>query len=157
MGDLFYASISSSAPVEAQLDMRGYMDVLADAYAVGDQGVGGSPECKASIAKGHATIGVLFGSAKGRERIAELFPGVSAESLKSRDNQLNFAGNGVAAFPAQSNDPSCDAPACNIKSICEIMTSSKGDEVDRLAEVAKAQRSLYSAAGVRGKNSTHSK
>ena len=42
---LIYASASSSAPVEAQVDMTGYNDVTAEAYAVSDEGVGKFDEC----------------------------------------------------------------------------------------------------------------
>lgn len=55
-------------------------------------------------------------------------------------NQASFAGNGVAYFPSQGNDPTCTQPACNIKSICNVMTdASTGDEVQRLSVVAKKQ------------------
>eukprot|EP00755_Sulcionema_specki_P021798 Sspe_Gene.74964::Locus_46842_Transcript_1_1_Confidence_1.000_Length_1086::g.74964::m.74964 len=136
---LIHASVASSAPVEAQLDMRGYNDVLAEAYTVSNNGVGGSLQCMKNIADGHRVIGEMFNSTSGRERLASLF-GRSADWYSSWDNQAMFAGNGVAMFPAQSNDPSCQQPACNIGKICEIMTdSSLGDNVAKLAQVVKKQ------------------
>ena len=53
--------------------MRGYNDVLAAAYAVADEGVGGSDACRAALVGGHKAVGALFGDASGRARLATLF------------------------------------------------------------------------------------
>jgi serine protease 16 len=46
----------------------------------------------------------------------------------------------VADFPAQSNDPSCTAAACDIKSICQIMLDTGlGDPLHRLAVLRAKQ------------------
>eukprot|EP00911_Craspedida_sp_UC1_P001132 UC1_evm1s854 len=103
---LVHASVASSAPVEAQLDMRGYNDVVASAYSVSDNGVGGSPACQEAIRKGHADIKTAFESDSGRTRLASLF-GHTASWYQDTSNQAAFAGNGVAYFPAQGNDPTC--------------------------------------------------
>jgi len=103
--------------------------------SVSDNNVGGSPACRTAIAKGHATIGQLFGTSAGRTELSQLF-GLPAAYFESRNNQASFAGNGVAYFPAQGNDPTCQQSGCNIAKICAIMTdSSVGDEVARLAQV----------------------
>lgn len=53
---------------------------------------------------------------------------------------------GVAYFPAQGNDPSCDAPGCNIAQICDIMTNSSiGTAVERLAHLRRVQLSWIEA------------
>lgn len=131
---LVHASVASSAPVQAELDMRGYNDVshslagcirlqltcrvarlaaqatashvcwcagcfgsecrlldgqvegppllillspplqvVASAYAVTDNNVGGSPNCSEAIRVGHASIGKLFTTDAGRSRLATLF------------------------------------------------------------------------------------
>eukprot|EP00658_Telonema_sp_P-2_P037547 TRINITY_DN2699_c0_g1_i1.p1 TRINITY_DN2699_c0_g1~~TRINITY_DN2699_c0_g1_i1.p1 ORF type:complete len:518 (-),score=124.16 TRINITY_DN2699_c0_g1_i1:465-2018(-) len=141
--ELVHASVASSAPVIAKLDMPEYNDITAQAYGL--VSVGGSPACTLAIAKGHADIGRMFGTAKGREALSAQF-GVSAAGLETREGQASFAGNGVAYFPSQGNDPSCTAPACNIEQICKAMTDTKiGDEVARLAEVRKAQLALQIA------------
>ena len=118
-------------------------DVTAAAYSVADNNVGGSPPCTAAIAQGHATIGTLFATSAGRSRLASLFDlGASgADNLKTVGGQRDFAGNGVAYFPSQGNDPSCDSPACNIAKICAIMLTDKQgeDDVDRLATLRKSQ------------------
>jgi len=137
--DLIFASVSSSAPVRAELDMKGYYNVVAEAYAVEHQRVGGSAACREAIAEGHRKIGELFEEASGRERLASLF-GNDAAWYAAEANQREFAGWGVAEFPAQSNDPACTTAMCDIAKICAVMTnSSTGDEVDRLAHVRRGQ------------------
>jgi len=140
--ELVHASVASSAPVIAQLDMPEYNDITAAAYSLSS--VGGSAACTAAIAKGHATIGSMMNTTAGRSALAKQF-GVSAIALATRNGQRNFAGEGVSYFPSQGNDPSCTQPGCNIEQICKIMVdASKGDEVARLASL----RNLQLAAGV---------
>jgi len=137
--NLIHASVASSAPVQAQLDMQGYNDVVASAYSVSDNDVGGSPACTAAIATGHATIKSMFNTSSGRDQLSKFFH-MPADFFKSPSNQGDFAGNGVAYFPAQGNDPSCTQPGCNIKEICKIMTdSSRGSAVERLAALRSDQ------------------
>jgi hypothetical protein len=136
--ELIHASVASSAPVKAQLDMPEYNNRVAKAYSVSDNGVGGSQECEDAIRKGHSMIGSMFTASSGQKSLEETF-GLPSGYLSSRSHQSSFAGNGVAYFPSQGNDPTCTRPACNIKRICEIMVDeSKGDEVQRLAYVRKA-------------------
>lgn len=61
-------------------------------------------------------------SLPGRARLGSLFA-VSPSSLKTHDGQLDFAGNGVAYFPSQANDPACTAPHCDVRRICETMAA----------------------------------
>jgi pimeloyl-ACP methyl ester carboxylesterase len=136
---LIHAAVASSAPVRAQLDMVGYNDVTADAYAVSDNNVGGSPECAHNIANGHAIIKERLNTVVGRAQLAAQFS-LSSTFLEDQKNIVEFAGSGVASFPSQGNDPSCQSPACNIASICGIMTDPKiVDNVTRLAAVRAAQ------------------
>eukprot|EP00662_Eupelagonemidae_sp_cell21_P028954 gene28954-55618_t len=67
--------------ISARVDMRGYNDVVAAAYAL-------SAACRAAIAKGHADIGDLFRDQGG------LF-GETAGWYESWDHQKEFAGGGV--------------------------------------------------------------
>lgn len=137
---LFHGAVSSSAPVYAEVEMQGYYDIVAFAFSVSDNNVGGSEKCSENIADGHRQIGTMFSSDEGRSTLAALFKLPSADWLKQLENQRNFAGYGVAQFDAQSNDPLCTQPACNIASICHIMTDgSIGNVVERLAHVAQAQ------------------
>lgn len=143
---LIHASVSSSAPVRAELDMKGYNDVVAAAYAVEHQNVGGSKTCQEAIAEGHRRIGELFGTQEGQKKLATLF-GNDPAYYASKANQMDFAGHGVADFPAQANDPVCAKPMCNIARICAAMTNtSLGDEVQRLAVVRAAQAAARGGA-----------
>ncbi len=136
--ELVHAAVASSAPVVAILDMQGYNDVTAEAYAA--TSVGGSAACTEAIATGHATIGTMMNTTAGRESLAKSFVGVTAASLATYQGQLSFAGFGVAAFPAQSNDPTCTDAGCNIDLVCQIMTNTAlGDEVARLAHLRSVQ------------------
>jgi len=137
---LVSASVSSSAPVLAQVDMVGYFDVTANAYTVDNNGVGGSQACHNSIANGHSMIAKMWVSDEGRSKLASLFKLPSADWLKDQNNQRSFAGYGVAYFPAQGNDPACTRAACNIAKICVIMTdASIGDDVEKLAHLKAIQ------------------
>lgn len=137
---LVHAAVSSSAPVLATLDMRGYYDMTARAYAVTDNNVGGSDACRQAIATGHAAIGQLMNTTQGQAQLAQQFRLLTPTWLANPQHQKAFAGNGVASFPAQGNDPSCTVPACNIKGVCQIMTNvSLGDEVARLAQLRSTQ------------------
>lgn len=136
--ELVHASVASSAPVVAVLDMTGYNDVTAEAYAVNS--VGGSETCRQAIGIGHAKIGEMMNTTQGREKLAKQFK-VNAASLTTHAGKLSFAGNGVTYFPSQSNDPACTQAACNIEKICNIMTNTSiGNEVDRLANLRATQR-----------------
>eukprot|EP00659_Diplonema_papillatum_P022028 gene22028-33788_t len=124
---LIHGSVASSAPVRAELNMEGYNDVVASAYSVADNDVGGSSACEQNIRDGHAQIGQMFTTEQGRQTLASLW-GKTPEWYANKANQKSFAGNGVAYFPAQDNDPTCTSFACNIRLICLTMTnSSLGD------------------------------
>merc|ERR1719162_1466627 len=101
--DLIHAAVASSAPVHAKVDMPGYQDVTAQAYGI--VAAGGSDKCNSSIANGHKMIGAMFNTTDGRNQLKKQFPHriSSADSLKRREVQADFAGNGVASFPSQSN------------------------------------------------------
>eukprot|EP01013_Petalomonas_cantuscygni_P042325 TRINITY_DN7618_c0_g2_i1.p1 TRINITY_DN7618_c0_g2~~TRINITY_DN7618_c0_g2_i1.p1 ORF type:complete len:497 (+),score=93.47 TRINITY_DN7618_c0_g2_i1:61-1551(+) len=149
---LVHASVSSSAPVLAQVDNIPYNNIVAAAYAVSDNNVGGSTACQDAIRDGHQVIGRMLRTSAGRERLASLFPQVpSADWLTDPTNQRSFAGEGVAFFPAQSNDPSCTVPACNIASVCRIMLGSghSNDTVAALAQVANTQTAWLQEAVAR--------
>lgn len=137
--ELIHASVASSAPVLAQLDMPEYYNRVAKAYSVDDNDVGGSQACEDAIRTGHQKIGSMFETQAGQAALEEIFH-FPKGALMGKSSQHSFAAQGVASFPAQSNDPKCTRPACNIKGICKIMVDkSKGDEVRRLAHVREAQ------------------
>ncbi|CAE8614155.1 unnamed protein product [Polarella glacialis] len=146
--ELIHASVASSAPVSATLDMPEYFDKMADAYSINSSGVGGSPACRDAIREGHAWIEDRF--AQGATGEVEQRFGLAAGSLQTADQQIGFAASGVADFPAQENDPLCPEPACNIAKVCAIMTdSSAEDTVQRLIHLRAAQ-ALSHIVDIRG-------
>ena len=143
--ELVHASVSSSAPVVAKLDMNEYNDITASAYAL--TSVGGSDKCSAAIGEGHAMIGQLMNTTAGRQQLAKQFNNVrTAAQLATRVGQSQFAGFGVCYFPSQGNDPSTSAPGSNIEQICKVMTDgTQGDEVARLATMCNSQSASVAA------------
>lgn len=89
---LFHVAVASSAPVLAQLDMRGYYEVVGNAYAT--TSVGGSPQCKTIIARGHEIIGGMLGSCRTRSQLENQFE-LGSKYLEHHDNQVSFCGLGV--------------------------------------------------------------
>ena len=150
---LVHAAVASSAPVHTKLEMNEYNDHVRFAYTV--ESVGGSEECAVAISKGHAEIGKMMASDSGRQELFNKFSSVpSADWLKERDNQRTFAGEGVAYFPSQGNDPSCTDPACNIASICKIMTTPNTSPVDLLVKVFDLQNPSIASSSIRGNGKT---
>lgn len=139
--ELIHASVASSAPVHAKLDMFEYNDALAHAYTVSDNNVGGSEKCRAAIREGHRQLEVMLESSEGIAD-AEALLTLPKGGLATRQQQLDELGEGIAYFPAQGNDPACKEEACNIKKICELMlVGPSGDELNRLVTVRRLQRS----------------
>lgn len=137
--ELIHASVASSAPVHAKLDMFEYNDALAHAYTVSDNDVGGSEKCRAAIREGHRQLETMLESNEGRAA-AEALLALRKGQLATRQQQQDELGEGVAYFPAQGNDPACNEEACNIKKICKLMLDdSIGDELHRLVAVRRAQ------------------
>eukprot|EP00928_Gymnodinium_smaydae_P009780 TRINITY_DN13669_c0_g1_i1.p1 TRINITY_DN13669_c0_g1~~TRINITY_DN13669_c0_g1_i1.p1 ORF type:complete len:498 (-),score=80.24 TRINITY_DN13669_c0_g1_i1:101-1594(-) len=137
--ELIHASVASSAPVHAKLDMAEYNDYVSNAYTVSDNDVGGSPACRDAIREGHRLIEEMLPSQSGRSTLEKRL-GLSEGTLESKSTQRDLFGNGIANFPAQSNDPACTQDGCNIKQICKVMVDSTlGDELQRLLHLREAQ------------------
>ena len=86
----------------------------------------------------------------GRQQLTtEFATGHEASWLADPTNARSFAGEGVAYFPSQGNDPMTTAPFSNIQLICETMTNdSLGDEVKRLSIVTNGQRNTNGIVNV---------
>ncbi len=141
---LFAAAVASSAPVQAELEMRGYNDVVAAAYEVAS--VGGSAACRRRIAAAHARAGELAHAAEGRAQLRRMLE-LPADALESDQSRRDVLGNGAAYFPAQGNDPACAEPACNIAKICAIMTQETPEAV--VTEEEEGDRALRALAALR--------
>ena len=114
-------------------------------------GVRGSTACAKAITDGHETVGQLLGTAQGRRTLATLFPAAvkSAAWLEASDaHRRDFAGCGVATFPAQGNQPTCSSAGCGVTQICQIMANTTlGRPVERLAALAAAQNGADMTGG----------
>lgn len=139
--ELIHAAVASSAPVFAKYDMPEYLNHVSEAYTVSDNGVGGSAACQTAIRDGHAWIEERFQTGATGSAEVEVKFGLQPGSLASSSQRAAFGAFGVADFPAQSNDPLCAAPSCNIAKVCAVMTnpSSGALPVDRLLQVRKEQ------------------
>lgn len=63
---LFHAAVSSSSPLQAQLDFPQYNEVMRDSLASSADGVGGSEECAAAVETG--ACGQAVGDGYGPRR-----------------------------------------------------------------------------------------
>jgi len=156
---LITAAVSSSAPLQAQVDMEGYNNVVASSMAAAS--VGGSQACLDTIIEGHRVIGQQLETADGRRNLEKTFNFCIPGTLEDPLNREQFAGDGVVYLPVQSNDPACTAPYCDINSICQLLTNETlGDSVARLAALSSAQSAActvvsYSAMTQFWSNSTN--
>lgn len=116
---IIHAAVSSSAPVRAEVNFQGYNDVVAASLA--DPLVGGSPTCAGAVANAFASLGAELGYAYGRRTVEGLLHVCGASALDDVRNQQMLLQALFNFFPAQTNDPACTAPGCNIASVCEIM------------------------------------
>jgi len=125
---LIHASVSSSSPLEASLEMPGYNQVVGE--SIGNPDVGGSPQCFATVRDGHAAIKALLGTEDGRRYLETEFNICDPNSLDTRENQESWAGDGVVYLPAQGNDPACTGQLCNIQGICAFLLEDHDDSED---------------------------
>jgi len=138
---LFLGAVASSAPVEAVLNYRGYLDVVREAYENDDPLIGGGGGCAEAIEAAFSAVGTALASPEGRRSLEARFP-VCGTELPLDDTFVRASlANSLADnfFPAQTNDPFCTAPGCNIARVCAIMRdTAKGAPVDRLAALVGA-------------------
>lgn len=136
--NLVHASVSSSSPWLAKVDMQEYQDIVGDSLAL--TSVGGSDTCKSTVVEGHGTIASMIKTAEGRQSVAETFNFCDPDTaLPSEATAGSWASDGVIYVPSQENDPSCSSPACDIGSICGLMNETAGDDLAKLAAVSSAQ------------------
>ena len=134
---LIHASVSSSSPWRAKVDMREYNDVVADALALAS--VGGSGACRDAVAAGHKAIQTLLETPAERPKLAAKFHLCGARDLESEAKRRAWAGYGVVDVPAQENDPSIQNVNFSIGVICDVMTAGAAPYVNALAAVSDLQ------------------
>jgi len=142
--DVISASVSNSAPMQAQVEMKEYNDVVARDLA--DADVGGSKECHDIVSNGHDAIRRILESDSTRDilNLAEQFNFCDPESLLEVNTRHSFAGDGVIYIMAQENDPSCTTEVCDISKLCEFLIAAEGkdgddDDLNKLAALASLQ------------------
>lgn len=133
-----YASVASSAPVQAQVDFVGYLDVVGKSISATI--VGGSQDCYSAVSSAHEVIRELLQTENGQSKLKTWFNFCEDTDLSDANVQRDWAGFGAIGIDAQGNDPSCDEELCNIGKVCEKMTdSSIGSPLERLVAVSNIQ------------------
>eukprot|EP00536_Pseudo-nitzschia_multiseries_P000725 jgi/Psemu1/321756/estExt_fgenesh1_pg.C_90017 len=168
---LIFASVSSSAPLQLEVDFPGYK--AKQGWGLKYNKVGGSDECHRIVKSGHEqAVAVLQlpgnktnGTDPGTVTLAKKFGVCKPDSaLSKRRNQEVLLGDGLISIMSQGNDPSCTGgELCNIDKLCRFMinemdemratattkttTTTTGDserqnlELEVLAKVSQQQRS----------------
>ena len=139
---LIYAAVSSSVPLDLEVDFPGYNERVG--WDLAYEKIGGSPECFEIVKNGHREAVALLD--QNPAHLAELFQICNPETaLEKIENQKLFLGDGLIEIYVQGNDPSCDEELCNIERLCSFMIESKAanstrSNLDILVDVAMAQR-----------------
>ena len=136
---LIHAAVSSSAPWHAKVDMTEYNDRVGAALA--NEAVGGSDACQKIVVDGHAKIKSLLESSRlQRLSLAKLFNFCNPLALENAQTRRAWAGYGVVAVPAQSNDPASTDPGQSIGALCSVLLAANTSSVDALATLSARQR-----------------
>lgn len=138
---LIYAAVSSSAPLQLEVDFPGYKE--RQGYDLTYTKVGGSDECHRIVQTGHQQAVSLLetvpnnnnnSSINGPVELAKMFNLCNPETaLSTRRNQELLLGDGLINIPAQGNDPSCTwSDTCNIAGLCRFITTEYQQRVERI-------------------------
>ena len=132
---LVHAAVSTSSPVESQVDFTGYNDVCARSFAY--PLVGGSPACTANIAAAFAAIDAAFtGTADARHAMATKL--MSCTGLDGA-NDTFWAASNYASLMMGIVQYNRDGPTgMNIRTVCETMTQAGVAPIDAFAQVVKS-------------------
>eukprot|EP01065_Artemidia_motanka_P029234 TRINITY_DN35382_c0_g1_i1.p1 TRINITY_DN35382_c0_g1~~TRINITY_DN35382_c0_g1_i1.p1 ORF type:complete len:493 (+),score=163.31 TRINITY_DN35382_c0_g1_i1:64-1542(+) len=136
--ELIYASISSSAPVQAQFDFQGYLGVVHNDLA--DASIGGSAQCLKTVQEGHAVIAKELATEEGQRKVAADFKLCNASALSNAGNRADFAGFGVFSFDWQGNNPACTDELCSLAKICSFLDKAAGDSRAKVLDLALTLR-----------------
>lgn len=128
---LIHTALSTSSPVQAQLNFRGYNDVVAASLA--DPQVGGSPACTAAVAAAFQAVDAAFtGTPAQRDAMAAKLH--SCAPLTGVNDTMWAASNyaGVLMEVVQYN---MEIGGLDIASVCSTMTAPGVKPIDALASV----------------------
>ena len=118
---LIHAAVSSSAPMHILLDFVGYKE--RQAWDLQYDAIGGRSECLKIVLDGHAEL--THAMDDDHTHVAQLFQVCNSSTFLEVRNVQVFLGDGVVDIPAQSNDPSCSKPLCNLEKVCDFLVASK--------------------------------
>lgn len=133
---LFLGAVASSAPVEAVLNYKGYLETVREAYENSDPLIGGGAGCIEGVVDAFRAVGAGLKTADGRRALEKMFPvcgsGTPLEDGWVAGSLANTLAD--AFFPSQTNDPFCTEVGCNIASVCSYMRdAARGAPIERLA------------------------
>ena len=138
---LIHAAVSSSAPWHAKVDMTEYNDRVGAALA--NEAVGGSDACQKIVVDGHEKIKGLLESSRLQPTpgTRQIFNFCNPLALENAQTRRAWAGYGVVAVPAQSNEPASTDPGQSIGALCSVLLAANASSsVDALATLSARQR-----------------
>ena len=140
---VIHAAVSSSAPIRAELDMRGYYDVVGKALREKD--IGGSDACFDVVSRTfEKDLSKALKTPEGRRALEKQFNLCGDNALDQFGGRDGFAEVLRAMFPAQNNDPSCkeeDTSCFNIAKVCARMT--KGGAKSNVTALASVVADVF--------------
>lgn len=117
--NIIFASVSSSAPVQAQVDFRGYNTVISQSLLAPI--VGGSSSCLLQVTNAFDSLGQLLKDSSNFPALVQKFNICNPNAFENEANIPVFAGAISGMFDVQDNDPSCTSEYCNIEKWCSAM------------------------------------
>mmetsp|Transcript_5464 Transcript_5464/g.13044 ORF Transcript_5464/g.13044 Transcript_5464/m.13044 type:complete len:571 (-) Transcript_5464:204-1916(-) len=147
---LFHAAVSSSSPWKAVVDMPQYNNGVASALA--NTAVGGSANCASTVRDGHAELLLALRTEEGRRDLEASFNLCEKGALDTRTLALAWAGGGAIFVGAQSSNPGCSDPACDIRTICELLSQPSDDPPTSTA--AEPTASTFSSSTTAAQSAT---
>jgi hypothetical protein len=137
---LVSAAVSSSAPVQATLNMISYNDAVG--ANLQNEQLGGSSTCYDVFVQGHAQLNHLVMQPDYHGLLATEFQLCDVDSLLDTNNIQIFLGDGVIQWDVQGNDPACTDELCNIAKVCDALVSRavQGAEWSALAWLSRTMR-----------------
>lgn len=143
---LVNGAVATSAPILAELNFFGYLDVVANVLDTTQ------PMCKKMVSTAHMTVGKMLQTDQGRKQLKKMFQLCDdidiSNNLDVANLYTNLAGNFEGVIQYNKDNRAFEgALATNITvdTLCNIMNDdSRGDPVNRYADVNSLLLSAYS-------------
>ncbi|XP_015277190.1 PREDICTED: thymus-specific serine protease, partial [Gekko japonicus] len=129
---LVFAAVSSSAPVRAQLDFKGYNQVVAESLS--NPVVGGSQKCRAAVAEAFSAVDSLIHAGQ-LEKLAGDFR--SCKPLNGTADLVDMVSSLADIFmgAVQYNDEGVQGSS--VAGLCKLMTNQSGSPYQKLMVINK--------------------